>query len=255
MTSPSSSAGQWLRRYHLAARGGTRLVCFPHAGGSANYYFPLSRALAPGIEVLAVQYPGRQDRLREKPAGSVTELADSICAVLEPWMDGRAAFFGHSMGAIVAFEVARRLRDQSAGTPLRLLVSGHGAPSRPRNEAVHLRGDAGIVAEMRRLGGTSPRFLEDEDWVSLVLPAVRGDYQAIETYAYSPGPPLDCPVTALAGDSDPEVTTAELRAWAEHCTGGFESRTFPGGHFYINSCLPELARTISCSLRHGLAQA
>jgi surfactin synthase thioesterase subunit len=255
MASRTSPDGQWIRRYHSAPRGGIRLVCFPHAGGSPNYYFPLSRALAPRVEVLAVQYPGRQDRLGEKPAGSVAELADSICGALEPWMDGHAAFFGHSMGAIVAFEVARRFQRHTPRTPLRLLVSGRGAPARPRNEAVHLRDDAGIVAEMRRLGGTSPRFLEDEDWVSLILPAVRGDYKAIETYAYFPGPPLDCPVTALTGDSDPEVTTADLRAWAGHCTGEFELRTFPGGHFYMDSCLPEVAHAISRSLRHSLAEA
>jgi surfactin synthase thioesterase subunit len=248
MPSHTSPGGRWIRRYHPSAQSGARLVCFPHAGGSANYYFPLSRALAPAVEVLSVQYPGRQDRLKEKLIGCITELADAIFAVLQPWAGGPAAFFGHSMGATVAFEVARRFQEQTGSAPLRLLVSGRGAPSLTQNDGVHLRDNAGIVAELRRLGGTAERFVDDKEWLGLILPIIRNDYKAIETYSYLPGPPLNCPITALAGDRDPKVTTGDLRAWAWHCTGPLEIRTFPGGHFYLDSRLPDVAETVSSSL-------
>ena len=250
MTSHSNPGDQWIRCYHPSPHSGARLICFPHAGGSANYYFPLSQSLAPGIEVLAVQYPGRQDRRQEKLIDHVTELADSVFEALKPWLDGPAAFFGHSMGATVAFEVARRFQEWAGRPPLRLLVSGRGAPSCDQNEAVHLRDNAGIVAELRRLGGTTQPFLDDEEWLDMILPAVRSDYKAIETYVYAPGPPLNCPITALTGDADPRVTIADVFAWAEHCTGNFEFRTFPGGHFYLQDRLPDVAETISAALRN-----
>lgn len=249
MTSHINPGDQWIRRYHAPADGAVRLVCFPHAGGSANYFFPLSQSLSPDIEVLGVQYPGRQDRRHEKLIRSLTELADSIFAALQPWTDGPFAFFGHSLGAIVAFEVARRFQDRTGQTPLRLVVSGRGAPSRKLNDRIHLLDDIGIVAELRRLGGTTNPFLDDQEWLEMILPAVRNDYEAIETYVYSPGPPLACPITALTGTSDHRIAVEDVRAWADHCTGDFEFRAFPGGHFFIESQFPDVASTISSALQ------
>lgn len=237
---------QWIRNFQPGT-GGTALVCFPHAGGSASYFFPWARMLAPAAQVWAVQYPGRQDRRLEPCIDNVPELADAIHDALKTRMNGSYAFFGHSMGAVLAFEVARRLERDGRG-PARLFVSGWRAPSRHRDEDVHRRGDAGVVAELRLVGGTDPRFLEDPELLRIVLPTVRSDYQAIETYVYSPGPPLNCGITAMVGDSDPKATVDETAAWAEHCAGEFELRVFPGDHFYLDTCRPGVIDTIAASL-------
>jgi len=238
----------WIHRYHPTAEANTQLVCFPHAGGSASYYFALSRSLAPGIETLAVQYPGRQDRYREKCIENISELADQVFAALSGWIDRPVAFFGHSMGATLAFEVGRRLQRHDDQALVHLFASGRQAPSRHRHEDIHLRDDAGLVAELRRIGGTDQRFLDDGELRDFALPMIRSDYKAIETYHYASGPSLDCPITALLGDSDPTVTIDEVAAWAEHCTGPFYLRIFPGGHFYLAENHADVIRTISGSL-------
>lgn len=208
-------------------------MCFPHAGGSASYFRPVSAALSPATEVLVVQYPGRQDRHREPLVDDLTTLADTLAEVLDDG-DGRpTVFFGHSMGATLAFEVGRRL--EARGTRLAgLFVSARRAPSAPRDERTHLKDDEGLLAEMRTLNGTESQVLEDEELVRMVLPAIRNDYRAAETYRYTPGPDVSCPVTALLGDEDRKVTVAEAEQWREHTSGPFELKVYPGGHFYLN---------------------
>jgi surfactin synthase thioesterase subunit len=239
MSAAETVDDRWIRRFHPCSDSGARLVCFPHAGGSASYYYPFSQTLAPGIEVLTVQYPGRQDRRHEPPLTDVRRIAAGAAAALEPWLGGGStgpvAFFGHSMGAVVAYETALLLRDRTGWEPARLFASGRRAPSRPRGGDVHTRDDAGLVAELRRVGGTDERFLGDRELLAAILPVTRADYRAIETYAWSPVPPLGCPVTALTGDADPQTTAEEAAAWREHTTGPFELRVFPGGHFYLDA--------------------
>lgn len=222
----------WIRRFHPAPEADTRLVCLPHAGGSASFYFPVSRALSPGLEVLAVQYPGRQDRRTERCLDSIAELADAVAAALLPWTDKPLAFFGHSMGATLAFEVALRL-EQRGIVASAVFASGRRAPSRDREEWVHLEDDAGLIREIGALGGSEAQVLQDEELIRTVLPAIRADYKAVETYRYQPGPPLSCPIYALVGDSDPKASIDEAQAWERHTTGEFELRTYPGGHFYL----------------------
>lgn len=227
---PLTSA--WIRRFHPAPGAGARLVCFPHAGGSASFYFPVSRALSPGLDVLAVQYPGRQDRRTEPCVDDLRRLADLAAEELLPWADRPLALFGHSLGATLAFEVALRL--EAAGTtPLGLFASGRRAPSRAREERVHLHDDEGLIANLKRMSGTDAQVFADDEILRMILPAVRSDYRAAETYRYRPGPALHCPVLALTGDDDPEVTLDEARAWAGHTAGRFALRVFSGGHFYL----------------------
>jgi surfactin synthase thioesterase subunit len=224
---------RWIRRFHQGPAGAPRLVCFPYAGGAANYFFRFSAALRPDAEVLAVQYPGRQDRLDEPLVDDLDVLAEQVSAALLARGDRPIVFFGHSMGAVVAYEVARRW--ESAGVPLRHLhVSGRRAPSRVRDDTVHQRDDDGIRAQVAELGGPSVELLSHPELGPLLLPPIRNDYKAIETYRYAPGPPLTCPVTAAIGDNDPVVSPDEARAWAEHTTGPFQLRVYPGGHFYLN---------------------
>jgi surfactin synthase thioesterase subunit len=208
-------------------------VALPHAGGSASFFFPISAALSPSVEVLAVQYPGRQDRRSEASIESLLALAAEIAAVLPPWSDRPLGLFGHSMGAVVAFEVARQLEATGTVAPMHLFASGRRAPDHGANETVHRRDDDGVLAELRALQGTDPSLLIDEETVRMILPAVRSDYRAIETYEFRPGPMLRCPVTALVGDADPGVTIGQARAWGEQTAGPFELSVFRGGHFFL----------------------
>jgi pyochelin biosynthetic protein PchC len=238
----------WIRRFRPATPGTVRLVCFPHAGGSASFFHPLSTVLAPGVEVLGVQYPGRQDRRHEPGLTSMGDLADRAAEELIAYTDSPLAFFGHSLGAVLAYEVALRL-EESTGQPLdRLFASGRRAPSRYREDRVHLRDDAGILAEVRLLSGTDASLMGDPELVRMILPAIRGDYTAIETYRHTPGRLLSCPVTALTGDADPRTTVDEARAWSEHTTGDFDLSIFPGGHFFISARAADVTRVVAAHL-------
>jgi surfactin synthase thioesterase subunit len=234
----------WIRRYHPAPDAAVRLVCLPHAGGSASYFFQVSKELSPDFDVLAVQYPGRQDRRDERCVDSIAELADAVTAVLLPVTDRPVVLFGHSMGATLAFEVARRLERRGI-VPLALLASGRRAPSRHRDEGVHRRSDDEIVAELKALSGTKAEVLGDEELLRMVLPAIRSDYKAAETYRYVEGPPLSTPIQAHFGVDDPRVSRDEAAAWAEHTTGPFELHSYPGGHFYLNDEAPRVIEAIA----------
>ncbi|GCD99354.1 thioesterase II family protein [Embleya hyalina] len=231
MSTASAVSDTWIRRFHPAADRVPRLVALPHAGGSASFWFPLSAALKERVEVLGVQYPGRQDRRAEPLIDDIDTLAERITEALDPWLDERLPLilFGHSMGAVLGFEVARRLRVP----PAALIASGRRAPDRQREERLHLLDDAGLAAELRSMSGTDASLLANDEVLQMVLPALRADYRAIETYRCTPGAPLECPITVLVGDRDPKVTMDEATAWRDHTNGAFALHTFTGGHFYL----------------------
>jgi len=235
MPSTSADDSLWIRRYHPAPASRATLVCFPHAGGSASFFHPVSTTLTGDLEVLAVQYPGRQDRRTEPCVDTIDELADKVHAALRPRAAAGTplAFFGHSMGAILAFEVALRLAEHDGVTPVELFASGRRAPSTSRHETVHRRDDRGIVRELQTLSGTDAAVLGDEELLRMILPAIRADYRAIETYACRPDAVIDAPITVLVGDNDPKVTLDEAMAWGRHSTREIDLRIFPGGHFYL----------------------
>ncbi|WP_424189081.1 thioesterase II family protein [Actinokineospora sp. G85] len=237
----------WVRRFHPSPDAAARLLCLPHAGGSASYFFPVSRSLAPGVEVLAVQYPGRQDRRHEPCLDSVAAIADALVDVVTPYTDKPLTLFGHSMGASIAYELAVRLEKRGT-TPAGVFVSGRRAPNAFRDERVHERDDAGLLAEIKRLNGTESQLLDDDEVLRMVLPAIRADYKAAETYRPTPGDSITAPVHALIGDSDPKATVDEASRWAEHTTGPFKLEVFPGGHFYLNQVVPQVLDRISAHI-------
>lgn len=222
----------WVRRFGPGLDGVPRLVCFPHAGGSASFFFPAAKALSGEAEVLAIQYPGRQDRRNEPCVDSIDELADRVYAELVPWTGRPLTLFGHSMGATLAFEVARRLQADGR-PPSGLFASGRRAPSAHRDESLHQADDARILATLKEMSGTDQQVLDDDELIRSILPAVRADYRAAETYRYAPGEPLDCPVFVLTGDADDEVTLDEARAWSAHTSAQYTLRVFEGGHFFL----------------------
>lgn len=208
-----------------------RLVVFPHAGSGAGAYRGWRALLPADVELGLVHLPGREARLSEPPLTSVHAMADIVADALvrEPARIP-LALFGHSLGAHVAFETARR----PGVKPDRLLVSGNRGPSLPFPRApIHHLDDARILEEFERLGGTPPEILQHAELMALLRPILRADLQAAETYAYVQGSPLACPITAYGGADDPNVPTGSLDAWRHETTGPFRMRVLPGGHFSI----------------------
>lgn len=243
-----SSRCYWVRRFHCADVNAPRLVTFPQAGGTGSGYCWLSAGLSPSAEVLTLQYPGRQERRHEPLIDDIGRLADEICEVSgnEGWADGRpTAFFGHSMGATVAFEVARRLESETGTVLSMLFISACRAPSQVRFEYVHRGDDESLLARLVALNRANARLVENEKARSLIMPVIRSDYYAMENYRYASGPKLNCPLTVLVGDSDPLTTIEEARAWSGHTTRNVDLRIFPGGHFYIDTHRAEVIRVIA----------
>lgn len=249
MTATTDRVGSWVRRFHTTENAAVRLVCFPHAGGAATWYFPVSRALQQVCEVVAIQYPGRQDRRAEPCVDDIGELADAIGRELGAWTDRPIALFGHSMGATVAYEVGRRL-ERDGSPPIGLIASAGRAPSRWRPEMVHRRNDDGLVAALRALSGTDVGLLGDQELLRLVLPAVRADYRAVETYRHTGTRGLSCPIRVLVGDRDEMTTRDEAQAWRAHTAAACEVSVFPGGHFYVT----EVFEPVMAAIAQQLAQ-
>ncbi len=215
-----------------------RLLCFPHAGGAASAFVPWARALGDRpIEIAAAQLPGRGDSVHEPPCADLDRVVSALADATEPLADRPYAFFGHSLGALVAFELARRLRDRGAGGPAHLFVSGAFAPQIPSGTAPlrFIEGDTAFLeAVAARYGGVPKIVLEHADLRNALVPALRADLALTETYTYRAAPRLTCPITAYAGASDPIVSEERLDGWREHTTGEFTCRLFAGHHFYLN---------------------
>ncbi|TFI21831.1 thioesterase [Streptomyces sp. 4R-3d] len=241
----SDNASNWIREFHPADRTSPRMICFPHAGGAASYYFPVSRALAGKIEVLAIQYPGRQDRYTEPAIGNVEALAAAVFRELPTEDLDRTWLFGHSMGAAVAFEVARLMERELNQSPVGIILSGRRAPSRFRPETLHLQGDAAIIANVQSLSGTDAILFDDPDTQRLIMPALRADYRAIETYRPTGTPRVACPIYTFVGDADPLATLDEVGSWRDHTTAEFTLRVFPGDHFYLTARALDVIAAIS----------
>ncbi|MGW1727859.1 thioesterase II family protein [Streptomyces sp. NPDC002306] len=242
----------WFRRFTTVAGQGPRLVCFPHAGGSATAYTQLARTLPADLDVVCVQYPGRQDRYREEPFTALAPLVEAVAEELAADLaaDPRRpyALFGHSMGALVAYETARLLARRELPAPQRLFLSGRGAPGPSARVHAPLYDDDSVLAEVRRLGGTDQSMLDNPEILEIVLPALRADYRALGTYRWQESAPLTTPVSVLVGDSDPMVTVQEAHTWREHTSGDFTLKVFPGGHFYLADQVGEVAATITGGL-------
>lgn len=240
MTNPTTETsakrrgdGRWIRRSHPKPDCAVRLLCLPHAGGSSSFFHPMSAALPPAIEVLSAQYPGRQDRRTEPHMDNLADMADQIIAAIRPFTGDPLAVFGHSMGALLGYEVTLRLQDAALPAPVRLFASGRRAPSLRRQEELHAADDAALIAELRLLSGPQTAFLDDPEVIAMSLPSIRADYHAVETYRHEPGRRLGCPITVLTGAEDPRVSAEEAHGWAEHTTADTDVRVYSGGHFFL----------------------
>ncbi|MEE1790661.1 alpha/beta fold hydrolase [Streptomyces sp. BE308] len=233
----AENGNQWFRTYRRAGKVRARMVCFPHAGGTATLFHRWPGRLPADVELLATQYPGRQERFAEPCVETMAELADRITDALEPVVTGArklpVVLFGHSLGSAVAYEVARRLDERHGVVPARVIVSGRGAPHTERGGTLHTLDDERLIASARRLGDMASSVYDDPDLRPLLLPSLRGDFRLIESYRPRDTTPLRAPVTAVGGDRDPGCQVTELESWSSLTTAGFESRVFPGDHFYL----------------------
>lgn len=210
-----------------------RLFCLPHIGGGAALYRTWLESTT-AVEVCPVELPGRGARLREPAFDRMGPLVEELTRALRPRLDRPFAIFGHSMGALVAFEWARELRRQGAALPGWLFVSGRRAPQLPDpGPRVHQAPDRELIAHLRRLGGTPGDVLEDPDVMRHVMPTLRADFAVCETYVYADEAPLPCAISALGGREDEHARPADLQAWGEQTTGPFRMELFPGGHFFV----------------------
>ncbi|MFC8571765.1 thioesterase II family protein [Streptomyces sp. NPDC057245] len=245
----STDAGGWTMSLNPGRDARFRLVCFPHAGGSAGSFFPLARAAPPGLEVVGVQYPGRQWRRREPAVTDIRGLARGVADALPAGRDLPTAVLGHSMGALVAFETVRLLQRERPGAVGHLFASGSRAPSRPREEDQRARWtDERIIAELGALGGTGDRLISDEEALGQALPALRDDYRALAAYRPSPGARVRVPLTVLVGRGDPKAGPDHAADWQPYTDAAFASKIFPGGHFFLDENAAELLELVQCSL-------
>ncbi|HEY7051663.1 MAG TPA: alpha/beta fold hydrolase [Mycobacterium sp.] len=223
--------------------GVPKLFIFPHAGGSPQFYVPFARAFSGDIKRIAVQYPGRRGDHDISSFRSISDLADGVYQMLSPLdqSDGKVAFFGHSMGGLVAFDVARRF--EAAGNPIAaLFVSACAAPGHSGYDYIP-DSDRGLLDAVTEMTGVNPEFLENEEFASRILPTLRG-YKAIVNYKCPPDATVSCPIFAFYGDDDEIATEQKVAPWAQRTNSDFTSRMFPGHHFYLNDVLDELVKDV-----------
>jgi surfactin synthase thioesterase subunit len=232
-----------------------RLFCFPYAGGGATIFAGWPRLLPPEVEVVAVQPPGRENRLTEEPYSDLLQLAEKLYEELVAFMDRPFAFYGHSNGGLMAFELARVLRREGRRMPEHIFVGGRPAPQLVLTEPpIHALPHDEFLAALRRYNGTPEEVLQNAEIMELIAPLLRADFSLGETYRYIPGPPLAVPVSAYAGVRDQEVPQHQVEAWKEQTTGPFTFVAFPGDHFFITGDREQVLRQMERELRGILSR-
>jgi surfactin synthase thioesterase subunit len=214
-----------------------RLFCLPYAGGGATIYRDWTGELPTWVDVLPVQLPGREHRADEEPVRSIASLADQLADELEPYLeDVPYALFGHSMGALLAYELTVRLERSAATGPAVLLAAGHRPPHLPDHlPALYELPDGEFLEAIFALDGTPKELIGDPEIMHALLPLLRADFTAVDTYAHQQSQAMRCPVTVFTGAADPTVEADQLGRWSELCETAARVRTLPGGHFFLNT--------------------
>ena len=249
----ATASSRWIANLKANPNATLKLFCFPYAGGAAVGFRAWQAGLPSFVEVNPVELPGRGRRLAEPGRRNLIELVREMSEELRPLFDRPFAFFGHSMGAMLGFELARRLRAVNGPQPVHLFVSGRRAPqlSEQRRPTYNLP-DAELIDELRRLNGTPAEVLENMELMQFMLPLLRADFEMVQTYKYEPEAPLQCPITAFGGLEDGEENRELIDAWREQTARSFMLRMLPGDHFFLHSSQAMLLNVLSRDL-HQLA--
>ena len=231
-----NTPGVWIRRTEPNPDAKLRLFCLPYAGGGASLFRRWAEAVPPEIDILPIQLPGREDRFSEAPFNRMFPLVRALVESVYPWLDLPFAIFGHSLGALVGFELARYLRWSLNRTPEHLFVSACPAPQVSHQQSpIYALPEPDFIAGIRQFHTVPPAFLEEPDLLELFLPLLRADFAVYETYIYTPEAPLECPITAFCGGNDPNASLLEVGAWHSQSSISFIMRVFPGDHFFIHT--------------------
>jgi medium-chain acyl-[acyl-carrier-protein] hydrolase len=223
-----------------------RLICFPYAGGAATAYRDWPSLLPSNVETWAVQLPGRGNRIDESPCADLWVIVRAIVGALSRYLDKPLVFFGHSLGALVGFEVAHAIRNDYSVELGHLFVSGRTAPHLPNERRVtYDLPEKEFIQELRRLNGTPKDVLEDEELIQIIAPMLRADFKLSQTYDYTPRPPLSCPITAFAGLLDADSPLELIEGWGEQTKAAFSLRVLPGDHFFLHGSRETLLNLIS----------
>jgi len=242
------AARSWIARPKPVESAKVRLVCIPYAGGGVNVYRAWAGLLPTAVELCAAQLPGRELRLSEPLVSRVGTVLDALEAELAPLGDRPLALFGHSMGALLAFELARRL-ERSGFEVAHLIVSGWRAPQLPDRERLHDLPEPAFIEALRRFGGTPEVVFANPELLQLVLPILRSDLRLVETHVTQPGAPLSCPILALGGLRDAMVTRADVEAWREQTAGPFRAAYCDAGHLFLQAERDFVLAQIRAALR------
>lgn len=230
-----------------------KLLCLPFAGGGSSSFRAWAPLLPAQIELLTVEIPGRGQRLSEPLRTRIDALIPDIATALLPELERPFAFFGHSMGTLLGFELAHYLREQFGNEPVYLFFSGRGAPGLPATEApIHQLPENEFVRHIREYNGTPKEVLEHKELMDLMLPILRADFEVCETYTYTERAPFNCPLTAFGGLQDQGAPRNYMQAWEKHTTGKFNLRMFPGGHFFLMEHTPTLIQSMLRDLNEHL---
>ena len=248
---------RWLAYREANPRARVRMFCFPYAGGGASAYRGWGGVLPADVEVCPVQLPGREGRLREAPFDRPEPLVQAIADALQPYLADRPfVFFGHSMGAMLGFELARELRRRGQTLPLHLFVSGRRAPQVPDdNDPIHDLPEAEFIEKLRELNGTPEEVLQHAELMKLLSPVLRADFAVNETYVYKEEEPFDIGISAFGGLGDKEVAREDVGAWKEHTRARFRVRMLPGDHFFIHGNKDMVLEALARDLVEILPQA
>ncbi|UVT14309.1 MAG: thioesterase [Nitrospira sp.] len=243
-----SRSSRWIVT-HRPVESGMRLFCFPYAGAGASAFRNWADSeFLPDIEVCAVQLPGREARITEPPVGDLPQLVQMLRQAMEPYLDRPFAFFGHSIGALVSFELARELRRSGGIEPTHLFVSGCPAPHLPCSEQIYDLSEEGFLERLYRFNGTPVEVLNHPELMHMMLPALRADFALRDRYLYREEPSLSCPITSFGGMSDVHVDALMLRGWRQHTRERYQLWLFQGDHFFLRSAQGPMLETLSSVL-------
>ena len=243
---------QWVTCFKPNPHAKLRLFCFPYAGGSAAIFRPWVDELPVDIEICPIELAGRGRRINEDPFTQLFPLIQAIAPALLPYLDKPFAFFGHSMGGVISFELTRLLRRDFRLNPCHLFVSGRRAPQIPDPAPpIHALPDHLFIEELRHLNGTPNQVLAHQELMQMFLPILKADFAVIETYIYSPERRLNCPITTFGGLQDPKTPLKTLRAWQDQTHASFSLKMLPGDHFFLHSAQSQLLQTLAECLEEG----